>query len=321
MLLSIGATSVIAIESSASSNVSPEPPIPFLPQASKTALLNDFKRLSHPSMAGRKPGTTGHALAQRYIQKRFKDIGLMPFNDSFEQPFIKKQWLADKAGNNLVGWLRGGSNADQYIVVTAHYDHLGMSRGKMHLGADDNASGVSALLSLAAALAQTDLHYSYIFVATDLEESGLYGAFAFVDSPPVALEKIKLNINLDMLSQGGRRNTLYISGAKKSDYLAPILEQTKARVPLQNFRLKFGHGRQKFRSKSSSNDAVDWRKASDHYAFVKRKIPYIYFGVDTHKHYHQSSDTFENADVEFLSKATYTIMIITQMLDQLDEFH
>lgn len=318
--MTVCANSVVALELAESSGDSVAAPIRFLPKVDNAALLNDFQILSDPVMAGRKPGTQGHVLAQQYIQQRFNDIGLMPFDHSYARPFIKKQWLADKTGTNLVGWLRGGLKADQFIVVTAHYDHLGMSRGKLHLGADDNASGVSALLALAFNLAQTELHYSYIFVATDLEESGLHGASAFVESPPVALEKIKLNINLDMLSQGGRRNTLYISGAKKEGQLTAAVEQAKPQLPNTKFRVKVGHNRLKFRSKSGSNGAIDWRKASDHYAFAKRNIPYLYFGVDTHKHYHKSSDTFENADVEFLTKATYSIINITHLIDQLEAF-
>jgi Zn-dependent M28 family amino/carboxypeptidase len=250
-----------------------------------------------------------------YLSRRYAEIGLMPFQHKYQHPFSKATLLDDKQGINLVGLLQGDVEAHQYVIVTAHYDHLGRHKGKTLLGADDNASGVAGLLALAQFLSQHKRHFSYVFVATDLEENGLYGSFDFVNNPPVPLAQIRLNINLDMLSQGGNKHRLYLSGSRQVPQVNPIFLTARARLNSDTFNLKLGHDNRKFRTHSSAKN-VDWKKASDHYAFAKKRIPYLYFGVDTHKDYHQSSDTFENADKVFFKQAVASVIFITQQLDQ-----
>ena len=112
----------------------------------------------------------------------------------------------------MVAWLEGTQYPDKYIVITAHYDHLGKSGGKIYNGADDNASGVAAMLSIAEQLRRSRPKHSVIFLATDAEEKGLYGAKAFVQKPPVEISSIRFNLNLDMLAQGGGTSPkLYVS--------------------------------------------------------------------------------------------------------------
>ena len=92
----------------------------------------------------------------------------------------------------------------KYIVITAHYDHLGIQSGKLFYGADDNASGVAAMLAIASFLPMIDLHHSIIFLATDAEEKGLIGARVALDYFPIELSQIVFNLNLDMIAQVGK---------------------------------------------------------------------------------------------------------------------
>ena len=147
-------------------------------------LLTDIQQLSAADMQGRKTGTAGAGLARELISERFAHLRLDRFNNSYQQPFVYSSW-PEKTGINMLGLRRGCTYPNHYIVVTAHYDHLGMQGRKIFHGADDNASGVAAMLELAARLNHFCPAYSYIFLATDAEESGLYGSKAFVAAPAV----------------------------------------------------------------------------------------------------------------------------------------
>jgi hypothetical protein len=179
--------------------------------AETNQLLEHVQQLSSDKMAGRKPGTNGHLLAQAYIIKQFSQARLAAFDNDYIKPFKYN----DKTGTNILGWLQGKTHDEDYLVVTAHYDHLGQRGNRVMNGADDNASGVAALLMLAGYFSENTPHHSMIFLATDAEEQGLYGAKAFVKNSPVALTKIRLNINLDMIANGGRKKNLVHRWRKK----------------------------------------------------------------------------------------------------------
>ncbi|WP_199610290.1 M20/M25/M40 family metallo-hydrolase [Flocculibacter collagenilyticus] len=286
----------------------------------QTRLMADLHLLSDDWMQGRKTGTTGNKRAQQFLEYRFTQLGLRKFNHSYKQPFRYPSGFSSRAGTNLVAMLTGTQFADQYIVITAHYDHLGKQGNRIFNGADDNASGVAAMLALARYLTAHAPRHSIIFVATDAEEVGLYGAKAFVANPPVDQNKIVLNINLDMVAQGGKRKRLYIAGTRHNNALrtiiAPYLETSK-------ICLKFGHDT---KSRGARGDAVstllgksntiDWRNASDHAAFINAGIPYLYFGVDEHPYYHTEQDTAERIEPIFYTAVTEAILAITQRVDQ-----
>jgi len=278
---------------------------------SQTQLLDDLKTLASDEMAGRKTRSAGSLKAQSYITQRFVQSHLESFGSDYLQPFIYGI-NRNKRGTNIVGIKRGTSHADEFIVVTAHYDHIGRSGSRIYNGADDNASGVSAMLAIADTLSQRETRHSIIFLATDAEEDGLFGAKAFVANPPVKLAQIKYNLNLDMVSQGGSGRRLYVAGTKKNPQLIPLVNEV---IKNASVCLKPGHeGPQKMRGATISQP--DWRFASDHAPFAKHKIPYLYFGVDLHRHYHEYTDTFDNIDPEFFTAATETILATFFALDK-----
>ncbi len=276
-------------------------------------LLNDLKILSSDAMQGRKTGTHGGFKAKRFIQQRFSEIKLNFFEESYHHPFTY-DFNNFRQGNNIIGWKKGKQKAEQYIVITAHYDHLGQKGNIIYNGADDNASGVAAMLSLAEYLKNKETHHSVIFVATDAEELGLHGAKAFIKNPPIALERIKLNINLDMLAQSGKRKKLYIAGTRNNPQLKAIADATAYR---SDICLKTGHdGRS--RNKDSFLNVINWKKASDHALFYKSAINYLYFGVDIHRHYHQPSDTIETINPAFYTSAVEAITTAFLLVDELN---
>ncbi|MFT2011042.1 M28 family peptidase [Pontibacter sp. 13R65] len=267
-------------------------------------LFQDIQALSADSMEGRRSGTIGNRKAQQYLESRFKSIGLKPFGNSYRQHFRlqHKQEVVEQAAN-IIGYIPG--KTDKAIVVTAHYDHLGQRNGNIFNGADDNASGVSALLAVAAYFQRQKPEHTLIFAALDGEELGLQGASAFLNNPPVALSKILLNVNLDMLSINNK-GELYASGTYHNPWLAPYLQQVE---PLANAKLMLGHDQ-------PEQGQHDWTNQSDHYQFYKRQIPFVYFGVEDHPHYHKATDTFAQINRPFYADATTLVLNFLQLFDQ-----
>ena len=269
-------------------------------------LLVDIKSLSSTEMQGRETGSPGAARARNYIADRYAKLQLGAFNAVYQQPFTYG-FQQKKTGVNLVGYLRGCTYPEHYVVVTAHYDHLGTQGRTVFHGADDNASGVAAMLELAARLSDNCPVYSYLLIATDAEENGLFGAKAFVDSPPVPLSNIVLNVNLDMIAHPDRRGKLYLTGANR--YPALIAQLKPELTPL-----KFLHHRGPAR-KLRDRQRYDWPNASDHGPFYRAGIPYLFFGGQVHRYYHTPDDTWQRLDPQFVQLAMQAIWQTVQWIE------
>ncbi|GAB3203217.1 M20/M25/M40 family metallo-hydrolase [Pontibacter aydingkolensis] len=267
-------------------------------------LLQDIKVLAADSMQGRLSGTEGSHMAQEYILKRFNQIGLKPFNGSFKQYFkIESKRLSVEQATNLVGYIPGKSG--KTIVVSAHYDHVGVRNGEIYNGTDDNASGVGALLAAAAYFKKNPPKHTIVFAAFDGEELGLQGANAFLENPPVMLEQIILNVNMDMLSINSK-GELYASGTYHYPQLKPHLEQVAPRLKA---KLLIGHDK-------PEQGSDDWTTQSDHFQFHKRKIPFVYFGVEDHPHYHKPSDDYVNINPDFYAEAAALVIDFLKIADK-----
>ena len=266
-------------------------------------LLTDVKILSSDAFEGRKTGTRGAELARNYIGKRFKEIGLksFPLLNSYHQAFTFAGIDDPKiTGKNMIGYIPGSSS--KIIVISAHYDHLGIINGKIFNGADDNASGVAGMLKIAAHYAKNKPNYTLIFAAFDAEEFGRKGSEYFVNHLPVDIKRIKLNLNLDMISHNDK-GELYASGTYKNPQLKNYIATT-----IPDLKILFGHDNPKL-------GIDDWTNQSDQSAFNDKNIPFIYFGVEDHKDYHKSTDTFENINQEFFINAANGILEITDNID------
>jgi Zn-dependent M28 family amino/carboxypeptidase len=268
-------------------------------------LLGDVRELSSDAMEGRGAGTKGGAAARAFVEWRFTELGLRPLWSSFEQPFeMKDAGGKTLACANVVGYVQGSSNPERLVVVTAHYDHLGVRGGQVYNGADDNASGVAALLQLAAYFARERPRHTLVFAALDAEEEGLYGARAFVKQLRAERRDVALDVNMDMVSHS-ERGELYASGAYHTPALRPLLERVAAHAPV---KLLIGHDRPE-----QGHD--DWTNQSDQYAFKQAGIPFVYFGVEDHKDYHKPTDDFETITQDFFVHAAETILDAVRALD------
>ncbi len=173
-------------------------------------------------MQGRDTGTAGSERARAYIVARLDALGVAAPGMGRLQPFEARgrtrEGVKTFNGTNIIGVIPGTRVGDRYIVVTAHYDHVGVNDGQVFNGADDNASGVATLLALAAELKRNPPQHSVLFVALDGEERGLLGATHFVEAPPVPLELISLNLNFDMTARAETDGKLWVTGTyQKSD--------------------------------------------------------------------------------------------------------
>jgi Zn-dependent M28 family amino/carboxypeptidase len=271
-------------------------------------VVGDLRFLSDPALLGRATGTPGSAAARAYVEEQFRQAGLRAFEGGFAQPFafVARGETAERQGVNVVGWLQGTERPDRFIVVTAHYDHLGVRDGQVYPGADDNASGTAALLELARQLAASPPRNSVIFAALDAEELGLRGARAFVASPPVAREAMVLNVNMDMVSRN-EAGELYAVGTYHYPFLAPLVERVDGRSALH---VRMGHDR------PDLPPGDDWTLLSDHGAFHEVGIPFLYFGVEDHPDYHRPTDVFENIDPAFFVRAVATVLDLVREADR-----
>jgi hypothetical protein len=244
-------------------------------------LMRDISVLAHDTMEGRLVGTPGGERAQRFLLRRYTEIGLQQFEQrlpagaggTYAHPFTFERQGQQITGVNIVGYVRGTQQPERFIVITAHFDHLGIRNGEIYVGADDNASGTAGLLAMADYFTRNPPRHSIIFAAMDAEEGGLRGARAFVANPPVARNAIVLNINMDMIGRNDR-NELYVAGTHHYPHLLPFVQRVAANAEV---RLIPGHD-----TPNPANPADDWTMASDHGAFHEVGIPFLYFGVEDH---------------------------------------
>jgi Zn-dependent M28 family amino/carboxypeptidase len=273
------------------------------------AMLRLTETLSSDALEGRATGSRGNGAARDFIQKRFETLGLRQFGDTYFQAFTavpEEQGEAPVSGVNVVGWIAGKTPGDgPAIVITAHYDHLGIVDGEIYNGADDNASGVAALIAVAQYFALNAPRHDIIFAVVDAEEIGHLGSRAFVASPPVLLERIALNINYDMVSRSPA-GEIYVAGTFHTPELKSLVEKVATAAPV---RVLMGH------DDPALGEVDDWTLLSDHKPFHESGIPFLYFGVEDHPGYHKPSDDYSEIMPDFFARAGDTLVIAAMAAD------
>jgi len=266
-------------------------PIAILPpKYMSEQLLRHVQQLTSVDMQGRGLGTAGLDEAALYISDQFRNAGLQPVAGTFIQRWtqtLSGKGLSDMA--NVVGIIPGTNRelSSQPVILGAHFDHLGIDTetNQPYAGADDNASGISVLIEVAAKLARAFTpQRPIIFVAFTAEESGLLGSKYFVDNPPGSFETNELfaMINLDTVGRLEGR-TLQVF-ATESAYEWPFMAQ--------------GIG---FTIGVESTFPAETIASSDHVSFLNAGIPAIHLFSGVHADYHQVSDTADKLDAAGMS--------------------
>ncbi len=249
----------------------------------------DVAFLASDLLEGRSSGSVGEALASDYIINRFNEIGLSPAgeNNTWTQHFEFPEVLnvhgttseSDKLikGNNVIGLIQ--NHAKKTIILGAHYDHLGYTHSgsrytggeAIHNGADDNASGVAAMLYVAEYLHKHKVEdFNYLFIAFSGEEYGLFGSKYFTQSPTIVLGDVACMINLDMVGRMNKENTLVVNGVGTSPIWKPLLEEVKENLNITTTESGIG--------------------PSDHTSFYLKDIPVVHLFTGQHMDYHKPSD-------------------------------
>jgi Zn-dependent M28 family amino/carboxypeptidase len=281
----------------------------------RDTLLRDLELLSADNMQGREVGTAGGAKACAYVTARFKASGVQSFGESYLVPFTFTPEggggsVQARQGVNIVGRIDGRASDGRYLVISAHYDHLGVKNGQIYNGADDNASGTAALIALGGYFAKHSPEHSLILAAFDAEEEGLRGSQAFVAHPPVDRSAIVMNVNLDMIGRDPARR-LFAVGTFLNPFLKPYIARVAAASPIT---LLMGH------DNPAQKDVEDWTRDSDHWTFQAAGIPAIYLGDEDFDQHHKATDDYATMTLDFFVEATDTALALVQELDgHLDE--
>ena len=286
-------------------------------QASVWTIQKDVAFLSSDLTQGRMTGTDGERLSSRYIAERYAQIGLTPkgeqgYYQTFtfkapSNPHDTKGEGEEKTCTNVVGFL--DNNAKNTIIIGAHYDHLGLGGSgsgslstevdEIHNGADDNASGVAALLYIAEQLSKgKDKKNNYLFIAFSGEELGLFGSKHYADNPTVDLATANYMINMDMV--GRLDSVLVINGVGTSPSWNTSLDKLKAK----GFTI------------TTTESGVG---PSDHTSFYRKDIPSIHFFTGQHKDYHKPTDDADLVNHDGIQQVSDYILDLIHKLNGQDK--
>ncbi len=281
------------------------------------SIKEDVTYLADDKLEGRQTGSDGELKAARYIAERFERMGLLPKGtDGYFQPFsfqpktdphqsvnyTVKDGDSIITGTNVIGFI--DNNAENTIIIGAHYDHLGFGaegslfRGKnneIHNGADDNASGVAVLLNLVDKLESKNTGNNYLFMAFSGEEMGLLGSNYFTKNPTIDLANANYMINMDMVGRLKNNNTLAVYGVGTS----PILKQV---VKANNTKFQI----------IENESGVG---PSDHTSFYNSDIPVLHFFTGQHEDYHKPGDDTEKLNFEGMGLISEYLFEIISDLD------
>lgn len=267
-------------------------------------MLNDVARLADDSMRGRFVGTRGDHQARDFIAARFDALGLARVDGSRIEPFTFPMAGDSVTGDNVAGIVRGTQFPGRFIVVSAHFDHIGsvgagmcraLGADSICNGADDNGSGTAGILALAGYFSAHPPTHSLLFLAFDAEEEGDVGSHAWVAHAPVPLDSILVDVNLDMVGRNIHQQ-LFASGPDRYSAEKPLVEAAAACTPIT---LTIGHDGEAGRD--------DWTDQSDQGAFNARKIPFVYFGEEDHPDYHRPGDQVERLMPGFYAAAVRAV--------------
>jgi hypothetical protein len=237
-------------------------------------------------------------------RSQFSSHAPVPYGDGMPvergRPGVDQHpWVS---GVNILGVVRGTERPGRYIFVSAHYDHLGVAGGQIYNGADDNASGSAGILAIAEWVVHNPQKNSIVFAWFDAEEEGLLGSTAFVRELPVKRDSIIADVNLDMVSRNAL-GEIFLAGAHHWPVLQPLVNALDS---LGLATIRQGH---------DSPGFDDWTKRTDSGAFDHENIPYIHFGVEEHRDYHQPSDKMFRVQPQFYY---YNVRLAAQMVRLID---
>ena len=279
--------------------------------------LDDIRYLSDDRLQGRMTGSPGADSAAAYLARRFDQVGLQSaaggwfqsFTVAKEAPVAQSARVGGLVGRNVIGLLPGHDPnlRNEAVIVGAHYDHLGLggfgsldpdSTGRVHNGADDNASGAAMLIQIAARLAQSPPARTVLFIAFSGEELGLLGSAYYVKQPVYPLTTTTAMINLDMVGRL-RNGRLIVYGARTAKEFPALLDSLNWHA---GFNLK------------AQGDGYG---PSDQSSFYAAGRPVLHIFTDLHDDYHRTTDDWQKIDPEGFRRVTnFTLGLVTAIANR-----
>ena len=258
---------------------------------------------------GRDTGEPGQKKAAEFLKEQYKRMGIpspLGGDDYFQE--IPESYFRGgiKSSENVLAYIKGSEKPNEIIVLSAHYDHIGVDiDGNVYNGADDDGSGTVSLLEIASAFtkAKADGHgpkRSILFLHVTGEEKGLYGSKYYTENPIFSLENTITNLNIDMIGRidkdheaEGKNEYIYLIGSDRlSTDLHNVSEEANEKYTKLNLDYTF----------NAKDDPNRFYYRSDHYNFAKHNIPIIFYFNGVHEDYHQISDTPDKIEYDLMTK-------------------
>lgn len=279
--------------------------------------IDDIKFLSDDRLAGRMTGSPGADSAAAYLARRFQAVGLQPaaggwfqiFAVAKEAPMAQHARLAGLRGKNVIGLLPGRDPVlrNQTVIVGAHYDHLGLgefgsldpdSTGRVHNGADDNASGTAMLIQIAARLEASPPARTVVFIGFSGEELGLLGSSYYVRQPIYPLATTIAMINLDMVGRL-RNKRLIVYGSRTAKEFPALLDSLNWYAGFDLKARGDGYG------------------PSDQSSFYAAGRPVLHIFTDLHEDYHRTTDDWAKINLDGFKQVTdFTVGLVTALANR-----
>lgn len=279
-------------------------------------------------MEGRKTGEPGQKKAAEYLKNFYEDhniSGAKKDGDYYqvipESYFNSGRARGLKSSENVAAFIEGSTHPEEVIVISAHYDHVGVdSQGNVYNGADDDGSGNVAILEIAKTFAKAKKEgngpkRSLLFLHVTAEEVGLVGSRYYSENPIFPLENTVANLNIDMIGRidpdkKETPNYIYLIGSNKlSQELHDVSEQVAKMYSDLELDYKY----------NADNDPNRFYYRSDHYNFAKHGIPVIFYFNGVHEDYHQPTDTPDKIEYDLLEKRAQLIFHTAWELANRDE--
>ena len=275
-----------------------------------TITIDDLKshvyEIASDKYNGRLTGEPGHNAVCDYLRAHYDSLNISaPKSLPNYYQTIPKSFLpvGFNKSQNVISYIEGSEFPDEYVIISAHSDHEGVINNKIYNGADDNASGTSAVLEIAEAfkLASKNGYQpkrTVVFLHVTAEENGLNGSRYYTENPVFPLEKTVTNLNTDMIGRVDdnhleNENYIYLIGSNRISTELDFIAQ-KANKEFTNLELDYTY--------NDRNDANRYYSRSDHYNFALKGIPVIFFFNGEHEDYHKHTDTVDKINFKVLKK-------------------
>ncbi len=263
---------------------------------------------------GRDTGEPGQKKAAEYLKTQYKEMGIpSPIGkDDYFQEIPESYFRGGiKSSENVLAFIEGKEKPEEIIVISAHYDHVGIDKnGEVYNGADDDGSGTVSLLEIAEAFMMAKKQglgpkRSILFLHVTGEEKGLYGSRFYTENPVFPLENTVTNLNVDMIGridknheEKEKNNYVYLIG---SDRLSTDLHTISEEANKKYTKLDLDY------TYNAKNDPNRFYFRSDHYNFAKHNIPIIFYFNGVHEDYHKPTDTADKIEYELMAKRAQLI--------------